>query len=76
MNRLGHSKNTRFELSETQSGQQKRASKKALKLNGGVDAHRFELFKKFYEHLNDIKVTRNICNIISSLNVLDNFVKL
>ena len=37
MNRLGHSKNTRFELSETQSLQQKRVSKKALDLNGGND---------------------------------------
>ena len=27
----------RFELSETQSGQQKRASEKALNLNGGTD---------------------------------------
>lgn len=35
MNRLNHSENTRFELTETQSGQQKRASRKALDLNGG-----------------------------------------
>ena len=40
MNRLGHSKNARFELTETQSGQQKRASKKALDLNGGNDEAR------------------------------------
>ena len=37
---IGHSKNARFELTETQSGQQKRASKKALDLNGGNDEAR------------------------------------
>ena len=30
---------------------QKRASKKALNLNGGVDASRFELFKKYISDL-------------------------
>ena len=40
MNRLGHSKIARFELTETQLGQQKRASKKALDLNGGNDEAR------------------------------------
>ncbi|MBQ3311063.1 hypothetical protein IJG72_03195 [bacterium] len=43
MNRLGHSKNARFELHQTQSGQQKRASKKALDLNGGTDEARLGL---------------------------------
>ena len=70
MNRLGHSKNARFELTETQSGQQKRASKKALDLNGGVDVARFELFKKFYEHLNDTPTARKVCYLISSLNMV------
>ena len=40
MNRLSHSENTRFELTETQSGHKKRASKKALNLNGGNDEAR------------------------------------
>ena len=40
MNRLGRSKNGGFELTETQSGQQKRASKKAPNLNGGTDEAR------------------------------------
>lgn len=40
MNRLSHSENTRFELTETQSGHKKRASKKALNLNGGTDEAR------------------------------------
>ena len=44
MNRLGHSENGMFELTETQSGQQKRASKKALDLNGGNDEARLEIF--------------------------------
>ena len=70
MNRLGHSKNARFELSETQSGTKKEPSKKALNLNGGADASRFELFKKFYEHLNDTPITRKICYLISSLNMV------
>ena len=41
MNRLSHSENTRFELTETQSGHKKRASKKALDLNGGNDESDF-----------------------------------
>lgn len=40
MNRLGHSKNARFELAETQSGIKKEPSKKALNLNGGTDEAR------------------------------------
>ena len=40
MNRLGHSKNARFELAETQSGIKKEPSKKALNLNGGNDEAR------------------------------------
>ena len=42
MNRLSHSKNARFELSEMQAGQQKRASKKALDFNGGKNASYIE----------------------------------
>ena len=37
MNNAKVSEKARFELSETQSEQQKRASKKALNLNGGTD---------------------------------------
>ena len=40
MNRLGHTKNARFELTETQSGTKKEPSKKALNLNGGNDEAR------------------------------------
>ncbi len=40
MNHLSRSQNGRFELTETQLGQQKRASKKALELNGGTDEAR------------------------------------
>ena len=40
INMLNSSKSERFELTETQSGQQKRASKKALDLNGGNDEAR------------------------------------
>ena len=70
MNRLGHAKNARFELPETQSGIKKEPSKKALNLNGGVDVARFELFKKYYEHLNDTPVSRKICYLISSLRMV------
>ena len=41
---LNASKSEGFELTETQSGQQKRASKKALDLNGGKDASYIEPF--------------------------------
>lgn len=37
---MGHSKNARFELAETQSGTKKEPSKKALDLNGGNDEAR------------------------------------
>ena len=37
MNKLNIQSNNRFELTQTQAGQQKRASKKALDLNGGND---------------------------------------
>ena len=40
MNRLNHSENTRFELTETQSGIKKEPSKKAPNLNGGNDEAR------------------------------------
>ena len=40
INKLNASKSEGFELTETQSGQQKRASKKALDLNGGNDEAR------------------------------------
>ena len=40
---MGYSENARFELPETQSDIKKEPSKKAPNLNGGVDAHRFEL---------------------------------
>ena len=69
MNRLSHSENIRFELTETQAGTKKEPSRKAPNLNGGINAHRFELFKKFYEHLNDNIVTRKICYLISSLDI-------
>ena len=39
-------------------------------LNGGVDASRFELFKRYYEHLNDTPTARKICYLISSLNMV------
>ena len=44
MNNAKVSGKARFELSETQSGQQKRASKKALNLNGGKNASYIEPF--------------------------------
>ena len=40
MNKLNIQSNNRFKLTQTQSGQQKRASKKALDLNGGNDEAR------------------------------------
>lgn len=40
MNRLGHSQNGRFELSQTQSGTKKEPLNKALNLNGGNDEAR------------------------------------
>ena len=40
MNRLSHSENARFELTETQAGTKKEPSKKALNLNGGNDEAR------------------------------------
>ena len=40
MNHSGSSQNGRFELTQTQSGQKKRASKKAPLLNGGTDEAR------------------------------------
>ena len=38
-------------------------------LNGGVDVARFELFKKYYEHLNDTPVIEKICYLIYALNM-------
>ena len=35
-----------------------------------VDAHRFELFRKYYEHLNDTPVALKICYLISSLKMV------
>ena len=70
MNRMGNSENGRFELFQTQAGTKKEPSKKALDLNGGVDVARFELFKKFYEHLNDTPTARKICYLISSLKMV------
>ena len=45
MNKLNAKSNDRFELTETQLGQQKRASKKALELNGGAYLPKLELLK-------------------------------
>ena len=54
MNRLGHSKNARFELAETQSGIKKEPSKKALDLNGGKNASYIEPFiQKLQQQLAD-----------------------
>lgn len=68
MNRMGNSENGRFELFQTQAGTKKEPSKKALDLNGGVDVARFELLKRYYEHLNNIRITKKICRLIYSLN--------
>ena len=67
---MGNSENARFEPTETQSDIKKEPSKKAPNLNGGVDVARFELFKKYYEHLNDTPVSRKICYLISSLRMV------
>ena len=65
---LGRSQNGRFELTKNQLGTKKEPSKKAPNLNGGADAHRFELLvQNYYEHINS-KVTPKICYLISSLN--------
>jgi hypothetical protein len=70
MNRLGHSENTRFELSETQSGQQKRASKKALDLNGRVEVARFEpLITRFIKHLFTPNAAK-ICSMIKNFDII------
>jgi hypothetical protein len=47
----------------------KKASEGANFNNGVVDDARFELFKKFYEHLNDTPVAGKICHLISSLDM-------
>lgn len=67
---LGRSQNGRFELTKNQLGTKKEPLKKALNLNGGADVARFELFKKFYEHLNDTPTARKICYLISSLKLV------
>jgi len=54
------------ETRRTQSGQQKRTSEKALDLNGGVDASRFELFKKYLIHLLRPEIDK-ICELIANL---------
>ena len=41
-----------------------------LYLNGGADASRFELYKKYYEHLTDTPITRKMCYLISSLKIV------
>ncbi|MBR1942996.1 hypothetical protein IJ843_04615 [bacterium] len=38
--------------------------------NGGVDVARFELFERYYEHLNDTPTARKIYYLISSLNMV------
>jgi hypothetical protein len=70
MNRIGRSKNGRFELAQTQVGTKKEPIKKALDLNGGNDEARFELFKQYYKHLNNTQTTQKIYYLISSLSVV------
>lgn len=41
---------------------------KALNLNGGLYAHRLELFRSYYEHINESSVTNKICYLISLLS--------
>ena len=70
LSQASEQQNSTIELAETQAGIKKEPTKEALNLNGGVDASRFELFKKFYEHLNDTPTARKICYLISSLNMV------
>ena len=62
MNRLGHSENARFELTETQSGYKKEPIKEALNSNGGKNASYIEPFiKTLKEQLMNKDSSRLIC---------------
>ena len=69
MKQLGTENIAGFELPKSGSGQQKRAFKKALNLNGGNDDARFELFERYYEHLHISSHISKICYLISSLDI-------
>ena len=60
INQLGTSETTRFELTESQMGIKKEPSEKALDLNGGLDASRFELLEKYKTHLKDSTIYKII----------------
>lgn len=58
-----------IELTETQAGIKKEPTNEALNLNGGVDAHRFELFKKYLFDLLTPE-TAKICSMIEKLELV------
>ena len=69
MKQLGTENIAGFELPKSGSGQQKRAFKKALNLNGGVDVARFELLvSSFIKNLRDTN-TDKICSLIELLGL-------
>ena len=65
---MGSSGKVRFELAKKQLDSKKEPINKALNLNGGLNAPKFELFRNYYEHINQSSVTNKICYLISSLS--------
>lgn len=70
LSRIHEQNKLTIEPPKTQSKCTKKAPEGANFKNGGVDVARFELFKKFYEHLNDTPTARKICYLISSLRMV------
>ena len=69
MNRLGRSQNGRFELTKNQTDTKKEPLNKALNLNGGLNASKFELLViRFKKHLFTSNIA-NICSMIEKLGV-------
>ena len=62
-------KKSTIEPSESVDFTNKKTLPKKCFNNGGVDVARFELFKKFYEHLNDNYQTKSQTKIIATLSV-------
>lgn len=60
LNKLGTQSIVGFKLTETQVNIKKEPLKKALNLNGGADASRFELLEKYKTHLKDSTIYKII----------------
>ena len=70
LSRIHEQNKLTIEPPKTQSKCTKKAPEGANFKNGGVEDARFELFKKYCEHLNYTPVALKICRLISSLDMV------